>query len=195
MPKDWVELDTLRIPFDSLLNLITKAITEHNGFILPKRFKSQKNVNIKLLRWLVDQNVVEIKFRASEKERLPTTSSIKSRKRKIEISLQLHALGVNIYEIARKFGVKESTAKGYLKDLLDLNLDFLKILKKTLALKSISINSALQNYPDFPIYIEANKLQNFDNIDGIVKQDKQLKYVSGRNLGSFNLEIQFPVSS
>ena len=105
MPKDWVELKSIRIPFDSMLNLITKTIAEHNGFILPERFKSQKNVNIKLLRWLVDQNVIEIKYRASKKERLPATYSIKSRKRKIEISLQ-HNIVKDLLKFFQEYGIK-----------------------------------------------------------------------------------------
>ena len=199
MPKDWIELKSLKISLDDLLKIVTKAIKEHYGIKLSERFKLQKNNNIKLLRWLVDQNVIEIEYISSEKGRKSTPTSIKSRQRKIEICIQLHALGAKFPEIAQKFGVKENTARGYLKDLTGLKPQFLQILREILYLKNISTDGPLQNYPNFPIYISAHKLKeslrsrDSINLDEIVNQDKFLNLVSGRNLGSFDVEILLPM--
>lgn len=198
MPKDWIELKSLRISLDDLLNIVTKAIKEHYGIKLSERLKLQKNNNIKLLRWLVDQNVIEIDYLSSEKGRKSTSTSIKNRQRKVEISVLLYALGAKFPEIAQKFGVKENTARGYLKDLTGLNPQFLQLLREVLYLKNISTDVPLQNYPNFPIYIGAHKLKeslrsrDSINLDEIVNQEKFLKLVSGRNLGSLDVEILLP---
>ena len=69
MPKDWIELNTLRISFDNLLEIISKAINSHYGIKLSERFKNQKNTNIKLIRWLVDQKVIEIEYTTLAKKK------------------------------------------------------------------------------------------------------------------------------
>ena len=159
MPKDWIEVKNLRIPLDNLLEIVAKAIKEHCGIKMSENFKLQKNNNIKLLRWLVDQNVIEIDYVSSVKGSKSTSTSINSRQRKIEICVQLHALGVKFPEIAQKFGVKENTARGYLKNLAKLNSQFLQILREVLLLKNISTDIPLQNFPNFPIYISSHKLK------------------------------------
>ena len=94
--------------------------------------------------------------------------------------------------------MKENTTRGYLKELNGLNPQYLRILKEILILKGITISTPLTSFLEFPFYINDQKLKeslasksSLDLYESINKSN-YFKTVSGRNLGTFDLEVNLP---
>ena len=198
MPNDWIEVKNLRISLSDLLKIIDKVIQDRKGIKLPERFKTQKNNNITLLRWLAKQEVFELEYILDTKSvKLPST---RSRRRKIEIALQLRILDQDFNHIGRLFNIKEATAKGYLKGFTGLNDMFGDILRIALDSRGIDIKTPLDEFLTFPIHVEYNKVKrdfegknNSNSLKKYIEDNKYLTLVTGRSLGSFDLVISLPI--
>ena len=190
-----IEIASLKIKFQKLLNIVDNAIRYSKPIQIHKTFLKQKNNNVEFLKWLHKHKIVELLF--SEKSPIKTVS-IKSRKKKLELSLQLKALGASIKDIAERFNVKTATAQGYLKNLGQYDRDYLNVLKLILSLKQVTILTSLTSLPEFPIRIKTKKIKenisasDFKNLGIIAKKSKWIQFVTGQNLGTSDLSILLP---
>jgi len=126
MSIDVIQVSSLKIKFESLLDIIDNAIKKSKPIQIPKEVFNQKNNNIKLLKWLQRHKIIDIL--SLEKPIQVKKKSIRSRERKIEISLLLKALGVSNSDISKRFKVQRQTVQGYLKDIGKYNSTYLEIL-------------------------------------------------------------------
>jgi len=198
VPSDWIELKNLKISLKDLLKIVDKVIQERKGIKLPERFKKQGNNNITLLRWLAKQEVFELEYILDTKTVKPST--LRSRKRKIEIALQLRNLGQDFRYIGNLFNVKEATAKGYLKGISGLDGMFGDIMRFTLDSYGITLKTSLEEFLTFPIFIQYKKVEqefagkvNIDSLKKYIEDNKHLTLVTSKSLGSFDLVISVPI--
>ncbi|KKM81026.1 hypothetical protein LCGC14_1333940 [marine sediment metagenome] len=195
MTLDIIRVASLKIKFENLLNIIDNAINKSKPIQISNSAYNQKNNNIKFLKWLHKHKIIRL---FSDKKIEPKKQSIKSRKRKIEISLQLKALGTSISEIAKRFNVKLNTAGSYLKIFGKNNKSYIKALEIVLSTKGISTSTNLTDFPFFPIRISVIKIKEnvnmaeFNILNKIAENNKWIKYVTGQDLGTKDLSILFP---
>ena len=190
-----LEIHSSRIRFAELLNLVDKALDTGKDIKIKRSLLSQNNNTIQFLKWLEKHKIISlipIGVEASKK------ISIKSRKRKVEISLQLLALDIPTKEIAKRFNVKVATAQGYLNELGTYNKDYLEILRLVLKMKNIVPDSELSSFPLFPIRTNITALKeelSQDQYGNLIKKVKEMKYiksVTGQKLGTTDLSILLP---
>lgn len=190
-----LEIHSSRIRFAELLNLVDKALDTGKDIKIKRSLLSQNNNTIQFLKWLEKHKIISLIPIGVE---APKKISIKSRKRKVEISLQLLALDIPIKEIAKSFNVKVATAQGYLKTLGTYNKDYLEILKLVLKMKNIVPDSELSSFPSFPIRTNITALKEelsqdqYGNLIIKVKEMKYIKSVTGQKLGTTDLSILLP---
>ncbi|MFW9879288.1 MAG: hypothetical protein ACFFG0_39930 [Candidatus Thorarchaeota archaeon] len=195
MSKRKIELNSSRIKFESILDLVDKAIDTGNQIHIPKNVISQKNNNMKLIRWLEKHKIISVS--TIEKE-IPKKISIRSRNRRIEISFQLYALNVPLNDIAKRFGVKLDTTKGYLKELNNYTNYYLKLLSIVLNIKKITPETDIANFPSFPIRLSLKILQEkltlseYEKLQENLMRDRNIKRITGQALGTFNLSLLLP---
>ena len=124
--------------------------------------------------------------------------SIRSRKRKIEISFQLYVLNVPIKDIAKRFGVTVNTTKGYLKGLNYYSDNYLNLLSIVLNLKRLTPETDFNKFPSFPISVTLQSLKEeltqyeYKQLGENLMEDKYIKKVTGQALGTFNLSFLLP---
>ena len=195
MSKTKIELNSSRIKFENLLNLVDKAIDTGNEIQIPKNLISQHNNTMKFLKWLEKHKIISI---TSIEKELPKKIPIRSRARKIEVSFQLYTLNVPMNDIAKRFGVKLNTAKGYLKDLDNYTDYYLKLLSIVLNIKEISPETDIPNFPSFPIRVGLKALKEeltqyeYDQLIENLMEDKYIKKITGQALGTFDLSFFLP---
>ncbi len=191
-----IELDSSRIKFEDLLSLVDKAIDMGKDIQIRKSMVSQNNTTMKFLKWVEKLKIISLV--PIEIKPPPKKISIKSRKRKIEISLQLFALDVPMKEISRKFNVKIPTTQSYFKDLDNYTEDYLNILKLVLKMKKINLETNLVDFPSFPIRINMRSLKEelpkdeFVQLISISEHNKYIKKITGQKLGTTDLSILLP---
>ena len=190
-----LEIHSSRIRFAELLNLVDKALDTGKDIKIKRSLLSQNNNTIQFLKWLEKHKIISLIPIGVE---APKKISIKSRKRKVEISLQLLALDIPIKEIAKSFNVKVATAQGYLKELGTYNKDYLEILKLVLKMKNIVPDSELSSFPSFPIRTNITALKEelsqdqYGNLIIKVKEMKYIKSVTCQKLVTTDLSILLP---
>ena len=190
-----LEIHSSRIRFAELLNLVDKAIDTGKDIKIKRSLLSQNNNTIQFLKWLEKHKIISLIPIGVE---APKKISIKSRKRKVEISLQLLALDIPIKEIAKSFNVKVATAQGYLNELGTYNKDYLEILRLVLKMKNIVPDSELSSFPLFPIRTNITALKEelsqnqYGKLIIKVKEMKYIKSVTGQKLGTTDLSILLP---
>ena len=190
-----VEVPSLKVKFTQVLTLVDKAIKLGLPLQIRQSWLSQTNTKITFLKWLHKHEIIELR---TIEEPIKKKVSVRSRSRKIEIALQLKALNSTIADIAKKFNVKSSTAKGYLKSLGKYDKTYLDILKMVLELRHINKDTPLQNFPVFPIRTQANQLKehvgssDYKRLEVITKSSIWMKFTAGQNLGTFDLAILLP---
>ncbi len=190
-----LEIHSSRIRFAELLNLVDKALDTGKDIKIKRSLLSQNNNTIQFLKWLEKHKIISLIPIGVE---APKKISIKSRKRKVEISLQLLALDIPIKEIAKRFNVKVATAQGYLNELGTYNKDYLEILRLVLKMKNVVPDSELSSFPLFPIRTNVTALKEelsqdqYGNLIIKVKEMKYIKSVTGQKLGTTDLSILLP---
>lgn len=190
-----LEIHSSRIRFTELLNLVDKALDTGKDIKIKRSLLSQNNNTIQFLKWLEKHKIISLIPIGVE---APKKISIKSRKRKVEISLQLLALDIPIKEIAKSFNVKVATAQGYLNELGTYNKDYLEILRLVLKMKNIVPDSELSSFPLFPIRTNITALKEelsqnqYGKLIIKVKEMKYIKIVTGQKLGTTDLSILLP---
>lgn len=190
-----LEIHSSRIRFTELLNLVDKALDTGKDIKIKRSLLSQNNNTIQFLKWLEKHKIISLIPIGVE---APKKISIKSRKRKVEISLQLLALDIPIKEIAKSFNVKVATAQGYLNELGTYNKDYLEILRLVLKMKNIVPDSELSSFPLFPIRTNITALKEelsqnqYGKLIIKVKEMKYIKSVTGQKLGTTDLSILLP---
>lgn len=190
-----LEIHSSRIRFAELLNLVDKALDTGKDIKIKRSLLSQNNNTIQFLKWLEKHKIISLIPIGVE---TPKKISIKSRKRKVEISLQLLALDIPIKEIAKSFNVKVATAQGYLNELGTYNKDYLEILRLVLKMKNIVPDSELSSFPLFPIRTNITALKEelsqnqYGKLIIKVKEMKYIKSVTGQKLGTTDLSILLP---
>ncbi len=128
----------------------------------------------------------------------PKRISIRSRKRKIEISLQLLALELPMKEVAKKFNVKLATAQGYLKELATFSDQYLHALRIALNFKKVTSDTRLDEFPSYPIRINMNDLKvglsqkEYEQLMTVVAKNRYIKNVTGQKLGTTDLSFLLP---
>jgi len=193
-----LEIHSSKMKFDYLLKLIDKAIETNNPIQLDHQLYLQNNNTIKFLKWLEGHKIIKIKRDIKTPIKKP---SIKSRKRKIEITLQLHALNVSLEEIAQRFNVKITTAQGYLQELGKYDKNYLRVLHLLLRVRGFSPTMELKEFPSFPIRVSVKSakdnlsLPDFNFILENSHQNKWIKKVTGQTLGTTDFSILLPKSS
>ncbi|MFW9969460.1 MAG: hypothetical protein ACFFDF_04610 [Candidatus Odinarchaeota archaeon] len=192
---DIIEIKSSRIKFEDLLLLIDKAINSGEGIHIKRSMLGQHNTTITFLKWAEKHKIVSL---IPIEIQTPKTKSVRSRMRKIEISLQLLALDLSLNGIAKKFNVRLNTAQGYLKNANLISDQYLQVLRTILKLKGINLNTKLHDYPSFPIMIpmkdlkENLKQNEYDELQKIVDDNKYIKKVTGQKLGTINLSVLLP---
>ena len=190
-----IELYSSRIKFEDLLSLVDKAINTGKDILIKKNMVSQSNNTMRFLKWLEKHKIISL---IPIEIKSPQKLSIKSRKRKVEIALQLVALDLPMKDIAEKFNVKVATAQGYLKELALFTDHYLQALKLVLRLKKINLNTRLTEFLSFPIRIHMNDLKRglkhseYDLLMNITRQNRYIKHVTGEKLGTTGLSILLP---
>lgn len=196
MTLDVIQVSSLKIKFESLLDIIDNAIKKSKPIQIPKEVFNQKNNNIKLLKWLQRHKIIDIL--SLEKPIQVKKKSIRSRERKIEISLLLKALGVSNSDISKRFKVQTQTVQGYFKNIGKYDNNYLKILNNLLSIIGVSKNTILNDFPNFPIRINIAMIRErissteFEHIERLSKENKLIKFVTGQRLGTRDLLILFP---
>ena len=197
MKRKSIDLSTLKIRFEELLTLIDVSIKESRSIQISKDFLNQKNTNIKFLKWLSKHKIIELIY--VEPPRSSKKKSIRSRERKIEISLQLRASGISNAQIANKFQVKTATVDGYFKGLKLGDESYLKWLKITLSLLHINSNMKITEFPRFPIRISYDTIRkeltqnDLKDLETITKRNPYIRKVTGRSLGTTDLSVELPL--
>ena len=181
-----IKISSIKISFKDLLGKIDRAIEERKDIEIPNEFLKKKNNLIILLQWLQKHKIVNINPMIKKE---PTKFSIKSRYVKIQIALQLKILGNSIEEIAKKFGVKKVTVEGYLKEISYFNREYAQILKQALEINGLTKDSPLSQFHLFPIRMEVNSIINLKESE---INNKWIKLITGKNLGSQELSILLP---
>ncbi|TKJ18912.1 MAG: hypothetical protein CEE43_16975 [Promethearchaeota archaeon Loki_b32] len=193
-----LELNSSRIKFGDLLTLVDEAINSGKSIQIKRNMISQDNNNMKFIRWLEKHRIISLTPIGVE---APKKILIKSRSRKVEISLQLKALNLPIKEIAREFNVKVATAQGYLKEFDSITEDYIKILKFILDLKGITLDTNITEFPSFPIRVSIGILKGklpqneFEQVVSISEQNRYIKKITGQKLGTTDLSILLPKKS
>lgn len=193
-----LSVESLKMPFQELLNLVDTVLKNDATIKISNKLINQKLNNGLFLKWLKKHNFIT--FNIEEKVRKRKKKSIRSRQRKIEVSLQLKALGFNISEISSLFKVSSKTVQGYLKALNQYDHDYLRVLELGLAINKITKTSSLDDFLEFPIRIEYKEFKNrvssrdFSFIEDIIKKSKWLQVTAGQTLGTSNISILFPIS-
>ncbi len=194
-----IELSSSKIKFEDLLSLVDKAIDTGIDIQIRRRIFSQNNTTMKFLKWVEKHKIISL-F-PIEIEAPPKRVSIRSRKRKIEIALQLVSLNVHMKEISRIFNVKIATAQSYFKDLENYTVDYLHILRLVLKMKEINSETNIADFPSFPIRINIKSLREelpkdeFEQLISISEHNKYLKRITGQKLGTTDLSILLPEKS
>ncbi|MBN1215971.1 MAG: hypothetical protein JXA99_11100 [Candidatus Lokiarchaeota archaeon] len=195
MNSNFIEIKSLKKPFIDFLKIIDKAIKDNIPIKISNTLIKQKSNNAKLLNWLYNHKLIEL---IPIENKIKNKSNINSRARKIEISLQLKALRVNISDIAKRFNVKPSTVQGYFKSLKKYNNDYLKVLELVLNFKGISPNAKLTDFPEFPIIEDLDLLKkslspsDYNYFNKIINNNNWIKTIVGQNLGTYNVSILLP---
>jgi len=190
-----LEIHSSRIKFVELLNLIDEALDTGKDIQIKRSLLLQNNNTIQFLKWLERHKIISLIPIGVE---APKKISIKSRRKKVEISLQLLALDIPIKEIAKRFNVKVATAQGYLNELGTYNKDYLVILRLILKVKNIVPDSELSSFPSFPIRTSTTTLKeelSQDQYGKMIKKVKDMKYIksiTGQKLGTTDLSILLP---
>lgn len=195
MDPSHLELISGRIKFQELLKLVDLAIKKNEPIQITKSLLNQKNNNILFLKWLQKNKIINLLI--TEK---PQTKrhSLNSRQRKIEISLQLKALGIKIASIAKHFKVKNQTVQGYFRALRDYDKKYLNALNLILSLKKITENTQLSEFPIFPVRMSMEEIKknvsapDIKVLEEIMKESKWIKIVTGKNIGTSDISILFP---
>lgn len=193
--SETVKIVSLRIKFIDILNLIDGAIKEGKKIeISNNALRGKSNVSV-FLKWLQKHKIIDIAISVDKtQKKVP----IRSRNRKIQIALQLIALGSTLRDISEKFKVKVTTVQGYLKELAKFNDKYLKILNFVLNIKDITLNTSLEEFPIFPIRISFNKLKlnlnplEFNELKLELERNKWIKLITGQNLGTQDISIILP---
>jgi len=191
-----IELDSSRIKFEDLLSLVDRAIDTGKDIQIRKSMVSQNNTTMRFLKWVEKHKIVSLV--PIEIELPPKRISIRSRKRKIEISLQLVALDVPMKEISRKFNVKIATAQSYFEGLDNYSEDYLNTLKLVLNVKKINSETNIADFPSFPVRINLRFLKEelpkneFEQLLSISEHNKHIKKITGQKLGTTDLSILLP---
>ena len=190
-----LEINSSRIKFEDLLSLVDKAINSGAGILIRKSMMSQNNTTMKFLKWLEKHRIISL---LPTEIRPPKSISIRSRTRKVEVTLQFRALELPMKEIASKFSVKLATAQGYLKELVPVTDQYLQALKLILKLKNITLNTKLEDFPSFPIRIYIKDLEvlltpsDYDKLMKVAEQDRYIRKVTSQKLGTSDLSILLP---
>lgn len=190
-----LELNSSRIKFGDLLDLVDKAINSGKSIQIKKSIITQDNNNMKFIKWLEKHRIISL---IPVEIEAPKKISIKSRKRKVEISLQYLALDLPMKEIAKKFNVKLATAQGYLRELDTFTDDYMKILNLVLKMKDITLDTNINEFPSFPIrinmrYLKEELPQNeLEQLILISDQNRYIKKITGQKLGTTDLSILLP---
>jgi len=196
MSEEIIQVSSLRLKFESLLNLIDKAIEKSKPIQIPKTVYNQVNNNAKFLKWLQKHKIIELL--TLEKPVTVKKKSIGSRERKKEISLLLKALRIPNSDIAKRFKVKAQTVQGYFKDIGKYNSTYLEILGAILNIEGVSKNANLTDFPSFPIRIKLTTVkekltsETLLSIYDLAKKNTLIRYVTGQKLGTKDLSILFP---
>lgn len=196
MSKDVIKVSSLKIKFDSLLDLIDNAIKKSRPIQIPRTVINQVNNNTKFLKWLQRHKIVELL--TLERPLTIKKKSISSRKRKKEISLLLKALRITNSDIAKRFKVKVQTVQSYFKDIGKYNSIYLEILGDILKIVGVSKNTNLTDFPSFPIRIKLTTVkeklpsETLEKIINLTQKNKLIRYVTGQKLGTKDLSILFP---
>ena len=195
MDSNVIKITTLKKSFKEIVEIIDDAINQGRRIQIDKSLMKQNNNNALFLNWLQKHKLIDLIEIEKQK---PLKVSISSRKRKIEIALQLKAIGIPVNEIAGILKVKKPTVEGYFKELGEVNNDYLKVLKIILSMKSITDVTSLKEFLQFPITIYLEQRSNqlgsieYKDLKEYATQSKWIKFVTGQNLGSLNLLIQCP---
>lgn len=190
-----LELNSSRIKFGDLLDLVDRAINTGKSIQIKKSIISQNNNNMKFIKWLEKHRIISLNPIEIE---VPKKLTIRSRDRKVEISLQYLALDLPLKEIAKKFNVKLATAQGYLKELGKITDDYMKILNLVLNMKNITLDTNINDFPPFPIRINMRFLKEklpqneLKQVLLISDNNKYIKKITGQKLGTTDLSILLP---
>lgn len=190
-----IKISSLKIKFKEILDLVDDAIEERKKIEIPNETLKQKNNVVLLLKWLQKHKIIELNPVIVRKHK---KLSIKSRHMKIQIALQLKILGSSMNEIAKIFGVKVTTAKGYLKELAEFDQKYSQILKLVLDIKGLTKNSPLNEFPIFPIRLNIEKIKGSlksrecDKFKDYINANKWIKIITGKDLGTQDLSILLP---
>ena len=194
MPSN-IELFSSRIKFEDLLSLVDKAINTGKDIQVTKSMVSQNNTTMRFLKWLEKHKIISV---VPIEIITPKRISIRSRKRKVEISLQLLALKLPMKEVAKKFNVKLATAQGYLKELAPFSDQYLHALRIALNFKKVTLDTRLEEFPSYPIRIHMNDLKEglsqkeYEQLMKIVVQNRYIKTITGQKLGTTDLSFLLP---
>ncbi len=197
MIRESIQLSSLKIKFEELLTLIDTSIEKSRPIQISENFLNQKNTNIKFLKWLHKHKIIELTY--IKKPKTIKKRSIQSRERKIEISVQLKALGLTNTQIAQKFRVKSATVGGYFKAIKLGDNSYLNALKISLSILRIDSTIELNLFPIFPIRISYETIRKnlsqieLKNLETIVDMNPYIRKVTGRSLGTSDLSLELPL--
>ncbi len=195
MITETIKISSLKVKFKELLDIIDNAIEERKKIEIPNETLKQKNNIVLLIKWLQKHKIIDL---ITFEKKISRGVSIRSRSRKIEIALQLKALGTSLLDIAKIFKVKLTTVQGYLRETGKYDKDYLEVLKEILNVKGISINTSLIEFPIFPIREPLKNIKkrisssDSHKLENIIKNNLLIKLITGLNLGTYDLSLQFP---
>lgn len=190
-----IRISSLKIKFKEILDIVDEAIENRKIIEIPNEILKQKSNLSLFLKWLKKHKIIDLNpviVIVNKK------STIRSRLIKIQIALQLMILGSSINEIAKIFGVKSTTVKGYLSEFADYDQCFSQILKNALEIKGFTKNSPLNEFPIFPIRLNIEKIKGhlksteYDKFESHIKSSRWIKIITGKDLGTQDLSILFP---
>jgi hypothetical protein len=190
-----IKISSLKIKFKEILDLVDKAIEERKKIEIPNKILKQNNNVILLFKWLQKHKIIDLNLVVTQENK---KLIIKSRYIKIQIALQLKILESSMNEIAQIFGVKSTTAEGYLKEIANFNQEYSQILKLVLDIKELTKKSPLNEFPIFPIRLnieiikDSLKSSEYDKFKDDIKANKWIKIITGKDLGTQDLSILFP---
>lgn len=191
-----IKIFSSKIKFEDLLRLVDRAINTGKAIQIKKSMLSQNNNTMRFIKWVESHKIISIV--PIEIEPLRKMVSIRSRKRKVEISLQMTALGVSIEEISKKFKVKINTVQSYFKELDSFSKDYLFSLSLLLRIKAVNSETNLTDFPSFPIRINLKYLRDklpkdkFDQLISISEHNKFVKKITGQKLGTTDISFFLP---
>jgi len=193
--SETIKISSLKIKFKDILDLVDDAIEDRKKIEIPNEILKQNNNIIVLLKWLQKHKIIDLN---PVMVRQSKNLSIKSRHLKIQIALQLKVLGSSMNEIANIFGVKSTTAEGYLKESSKFDQNYSQILKLVLEMKGLTKKSPVNEFPIFPIRLNIEKIKDslksteYDKFNADIKGCKWIKIITGKDLGTQDLSILYP---